>query len=217
MLLIPLLLLWAREPMHFAGRWKTSLIAVTTAIVLTAPLAGSGPGAGPAAAAAGSGSEADRTTPGLLREGTRIPATTGRFAIIGSRWNFVPEPPSTPNPSAPNPSAPNPPAGGPSASPNSSLARPTETSSSGSGPSRGEQAGEAAPPRQTAGATTGERPQARRPRRRMIVTENLMLQRVVEAIRADKDDTRWTVTGEVTEFFGENRLQLHTVQRASGG
>jgi hypothetical protein len=49
----------------------------------------------------------------------------------------------------------------------------------------------------------------------LVVVENLMLQRIVEAIRADASDDQWTVSGEVTEFFKENRLLIHTAQRAN--
>jgi hypothetical protein len=50
---------------------------------------------------------------------------------------------------------------------------------------------------------------------RIIISENLMLQRIVEAIRADASDNRWTVSGEVTEFFSANRLLIRTAQRAN--
>ena len=49
----------------------------------------------------------------------------------------------------------------------------------------------------------------------ILVTENLMLQRIVEAIRADATDDRWMVSGEVSEFFNENRLTIRTAQRAN--
>jgi hypothetical protein len=49
----------------------------------------------------------------------------------------------------------------------------------------------------------------------VLLSENLMLQRIVESIRVDASDDRWSVTGEVSEFMGENRLLIHTAQRAS--
>lgn len=49
----------------------------------------------------------------------------------------------------------------------------------------------------------------------MLLIENLTLQRVVSAVRADSADRLWNVTGEVTEYSGENRLMLRTAQRAS--
>ena len=50
----------------------------------------------------------------------------------------------------------------------------------------------------------------------ILMVENLLLQRVVEAIRDDTIADRWSVTGRVTEFFGENRLILQTARRADG-
>ena len=43
-----------------------------------------------------------------------------------------------------------------------------------------------------------------------------MLQRIVEAIREDADDDRWTVSGQVSEFFDQNRLIIRTAQRSGG-
>ena len=47
----------------------------------------------------------------------------------------------------------------------------------------------------------------------VLIAENLMLQRIVQAIREDELDSLWTVTGRVTEYFGENRLTILTAQR----
>ncbi len=44
--------------------------------------------------------------------------------------------------------------------------------------------------------------------------ENLALQRIVDAIAQDPNDVRWTITGVITEFSGENWLLLSTVYRA---
>lgn len=49
----------------------------------------------------------------------------------------------------------------------------------------------------------------------LLITENLMLQRLVEAIRDDTSDDHWTISGEVTEFFDQNRLTIRTAQRAN--
>jgi hypothetical protein len=38
--------------------------------------------------------------------------------------------------------------------------------------------------------------------------ENLTLQRIVQAFREDPEDRYWTVSGELTEFLGENYLLL---------
>jgi len=46
------------------------------------------------------------------------------------------------------------------------------------------------------------------------VLENLALQRIVDAVSQDPNDLRWTTTGVITEFGGENWLLLSTVFRA---
>ena len=48
----------------------------------------------------------------------------------------------------------------------------------------------------------------------VLINENLMLQRIVQAITEDELDNVWQVTGQVTEYFGENRLTILTAQRA---
>tara|TARA_R110002111_G_scaffold100750_3_gene156047 strand:- start:799 stop:1032 length:234 start_codon:yes stop_codon:yes gene_type:complete len=49
----------------------------------------------------------------------------------------------------------------------------------------------------------------------LILAENLMLQRIVESIRSDVTDSRWVLSGKVTEFFGENRMVISTAQRSN--
>ncbi len=44
--------------------------------------------------------------------------------------------------------------------------------------------------------------------------ENLALERIVQAVRADSSDKRWLVTGVVTEYRGRNFLLLERVSRA---
>lgn len=44
--------------------------------------------------------------------------------------------------------------------------------------------------------------------------ENLALERVLQAVRADSGDKRWLVTGQVTEYRGRNFLLLERVSRA---
>lgn len=48
----------------------------------------------------------------------------------------------------------------------------------------------------------------------VLINENLMLQRIVQAITEDELDNVWQVTGQVAEYFGENRLTILTAQRA---
>lgn len=44
--------------------------------------------------------------------------------------------------------------------------------------------------------------------------ENLALERVMQAVRADASDKRWLVTGQVTEYRGRNYILLERVSRA---
>ena len=53
------------------------------------------------------------------------------------------------------------------------------------------------------------------PRTQFLLTENLNLQRIVEAIRDDAADEKWVLTGEVSEYFGESRLTIRTAQRSN--
>lgn len=44
--------------------------------------------------------------------------------------------------------------------------------------------------------------------------ENLALERILQAVRADSNDKRWLVTGQVTEYRGRNFILLERVSRA---
>lgn len=125
--------------------------------------------------------------PTNIREGTLLPPTSGRVALIGRRWAFVPASSET----APQPLA------NPAASPSVGAV------TFGSSPARSQNA-----PRTTA-AQAGSEPV------QWMISENLMLQRVVEAIRIDPSDDRWTISGEVTEFFDQNRIIIRTAQRSN--
>ena len=49
----------------------------------------------------------------------------------------------------------------------------------------------------------------------LVLAENLMLQRVVDAVRNDSADDHWILSGVVTEFFGRNRMVIKTAQRSN--
>lgn len=51
--------------------------------------------------------------------------------------------------------------------------------------------------------------------RLMILCENQMLQRIVEASDAEDSHDRWQISGEILEYFNQNRLLIRTIQRAS--
>jgi hypothetical protein len=49
---------------------------------------------------------------------------------------------------------------------------------------------------------------------RLIVLENLALQRVAQTIMQDPTDDRWAISGVITEYFDENRVLISTAVRA---
>lgn len=143
-----------------------------------------------------------------LREGTLVPPTPGRIVLIGRRWAFIParadaaqsdplamtgELPATSLPVASRPESASSPFGYRSS---------TDPSNGGNGD-----------PTSPVNSPVGARG---KPTGQMLISENLMLQRIVEAIREDADDDRWTVSGQVSEFFDQNRLIIRTAQRSGG-
>jgi hypothetical protein len=143
-----------------------------------------------------------------LREGTMIPPTAGRVVMLGRRWAFVP-------------------ANQESAKPHDlvDLEAPFRTSTvSFHSKPRPTRLGAAATTifgsSDSSGATLIRNDGAvendsASDLPHLILVENLMLERIVEAIRADASDDRWLLSGEVTEFFTENRLLIRTAQRAN--
>ena len=143
-----------------------------------------------------------------LREGTLIPPTPGRIVLIGRRWAFIPTPADA---AQSDPLA----RGGvsreanlPSASRPNSVSRPFGYRSAVD-----QSVGAVADPATALAAPVGARG---KPTGQMLISENLMLQRIVEAIREDAADDRWTLSGQVSEFFDQNRLIIRTAQRSAG-
>ena len=124
----------------------------------------------------------------LLREGTRTPRVIGRFSLSGRRWSFLPE---------------------------AGVSSSGLISSSGSAEMTQGQVVTTTSDQTLQYRVDDFEPAAQRPLPPMIVAENLMLQRVVEAIRESGMEDRWVIRGEISEFFGENRLTLLTAQRAA--
>ncbi|MEM9365635.1 MAG: hypothetical protein AAGD07_06530 [Planctomycetota bacterium] len=132
----------------------------------------------------------------VFREGTSVVETIGRVARVGPRWQFRPE-------------------------------------SSSGGMELGMAAMDAAPPPQRPQRTTNSvldqspfddktplgtertRTSNIQPHQlpKLLVLENLMLSRIVRAIEEDPRDDKWIITGEVTEFLGENRLMILSAKR----
>jgi hypothetical protein len=144
-----------------------------------------------------------------LREGTLIPPTVGQIVLLGRRWAFVP-------------------AGREPASEDGLVTveqKVRALAASRDSKPRPTRLGDAARTKVHSSARYRPATLVRKDttleaagdlnQPHLVVVENLMLQRIVEAIRADSSDDRWTVSGQVTEFFKENRLLIHTAQRAN--
>ena len=137
-----------------------------------------------------------------LREGTLVAATVGRIVMMGRRWAFVSAADRNP--------------------PDADMAARLTPLPTVDHKPRPKRLGLASLPSHTpirfrSIAMRDDHEQEKAslvPARHMLIAENLMLQRIVEAIRADGADNLWNVTGEVTEFFNENRLLIRTAQRA---
>lgn len=152
-----------------------------------------------------------------LREGTLVPPTTGRMVMLGRRWAFVvseDDQPTTDDPylldrQAGTIGTQSAPTNRPRPLGNArSLGSPQPLGRLGEFPQSNQLNSQFDRRQQKASLSTPDKS------RRMIVSENLMLQRIVEAIRADGSDDRWMISGQVTEFFNENRLTIRTAQRA---
>ena len=135
-----------------------------------------------------------------MREGTMVPPTDGRIVMVGRRWAFV-----------------------------SAGAEPVDAIPGGEfGTLDGINFRQGSPPpasprppafRDQASASPtapiGKSASTDDKLAQVTVVENLVLQRMVEAIRADPGDDRWTITGEITEFFDQNRLIIRTARRSA--
>ncbi|HBV64184.1 MAG TPA: hypothetical protein DEF45_14310 [Rhodopirellula sp.] len=150
-----------------------------------------------------------------LREGTSIPATFGKVVALGPRrWGFVPVAvPELRRMEAVNESE-SAKITGPKQRgtvtgrvDSVTLSSTVSTSRDGGERTRGNAAILAFPGTGKSVATENSSEPI------VLITENLMLQRIVQAIREDELDSLWQITGQVTEYFGENRLTILTAQR----
>lgn len=142
--------------------------------------------------------------PQVMREGTRIPPTTGRIEMLGRRWVFVPvrveDQQFRPTAAAP-------------AVQRAFRISPMAPKATRLGQAPGSRA--LVPFRPAAAPMEAVAEQPVLPFGQILLQENLMLQRIVEAIQEDPTDDHWIVSGEVTEFFNENRLTIQVAQRAN--
>ncbi|MCG8649302.1 MAG: hypothetical protein MI861_05690 [Pirellulales bacterium] len=207
--------------MHFSHATLRTLIATAAALVLLPPILLQTRSASvDAGDALGSGTRTQRPASDLgeqrakrirLREGTRIPPTVGRITLMGNRWVFLPGREDMGKSKAKD-----------GAGDQTDLkhqidfgfqAQPSPFGagirSAGSGTSKPAPVISTGLPETGDGLADQHVPQ-------MTISENLMLQRIVEAIRLDASDDRWLISGEIAEFFDENRLLIRTAQRANG-
>ncbi len=233
MILLPLFIFWAHNPMHFGRPLRYTTLTSILLISIAAPtfstvLAADGYGAPDqpdsvnAPISAGNGTP--HQEPRHIREGTVFENITGRFTMLGARWVFIPFQEDAADLS----NGPNNAAGQNNAAGSNDAAVATSAfgqkrstaivfeSRSGSGReisittstqqrSRLNTVKEYAPDNTT--LTAVDLPQ-------LVVVENLMLQRVVESMRADASEATWIVSGEVKEYFDDNVVMLRAAQRA---
>ena len=144
-----------------------------------------------------------------LREGTRVPATLGTVVALGPRrWAFVPA--AQPVVETPQPVTQSESVEITVTQQNGTVTRRVDSLTLSTNVPAGRGSAAASALRQTGDldAEQDDREQI------VLINENLMLQRIVQAITEDELDNAWQVTGQVTEYFGENRLTILTAQRA---
>ncbi|TWT76251.1 hypothetical protein CA13_67430 [Planctomycetes bacterium CA13] len=223
MLLLPLLMFWVRQPMHFSSALLRCLVPTVVVLAVSVPLS-SVTSKNMATAAdrymsqtSMSGDEGE-TNPNSgrptgvgnathgdlhslihngihLREGSKIPAITGRFVMLGRRWAFVPERPEASKPALRS---------------DGYLDNPVESTETDSENSV-EEAYTTFRLRDHSEVARNQVDESKA----IVVVENLLLQRIVNAVRSDIHDDTWTITAEATEFFDENRFIVLTAQRAN--
>lgn len=176
MLLLPLVMWWAREPMRFAARPWRRILLPTMILFLTAyfsvgmirinPLVAQSPLVMQTTPES-SRDYLSRTANAsqrveLLREGTKINNVPGRIISVGQRWCFVPE-------------------------------------MNGSAVS-------------AAGFDDPGQPTGRT--KSFCICENLILQRITDAVKLDPSDDRWTVNATLSVFEDQNFVLLLWAKRA---
>ncbi len=224
MLLIPVILWWAHRPMRFAvGRARTAtgatLIVFVTLSTISASTLVAEDRYGRESSSTDS-SRNDRVPPiasgfVLLREGSQIPPTAGRIVLMGRRWVFL----AATGPDIHDKStAAALPGGSDGADARRLFGEVAFVSTSPSGDARPSdvrpsdvRSSDVRPGEPYAGqASSGDGKSMQ-----IVLTENLNLQRIIEALRSDPADENWIISGQISEFFAENRLTVLTAQRSN--
>ncbi len=149
-----------------------------------------------------------------FREGTLVEGITGRFAMVGRRWAFIPDREVPVHEDA-------------------KLASPGESATTTENTTTTTVNSTVFDTKTSTGrsisiATTTSRnrnsllkqykpldtPITANDLPQLLVIENITLQRVVEAVRAEQSDARWVISGEIKEFFEDNVLMLRTAKRS---
>lgn len=153
----------------------------------------------------------------LLREGTLIPPTVGTIVSVGRRWGFT----ITPNQVRSQQNAQGKTSSGSNIETSKLFGRQigesqrarisiTNVATAGS-----EHVQIVEIEQRTEGAASLSAQINQGTNQTIVLAENLMLQRIVEAVVADPTDDCWTISGEIMEFRNQNRLLIDTAQRTN--
>ncbi|MGB7328519.1 MAG: hypothetical protein WBD31_26820 [Rubripirellula sp.] len=162
----------------------------------------------------------------LLREGTIVPPTKGKVVMLGRRWVFIIDSPQSENE---DDGLANTGRHRSSLTLHSQSTR-TQTRSTlkvartiETRPRRMMSEVSFAPLREPTESVASAEPSSMlvsrlgtRSPTQFTLSENLSLQRIVESLRDDSSDDQWVLSGEISEFLGENRLTIRTAQRSNG-
>ncbi|KAA1258417.1 hypothetical protein LF1_09360 [Rubripirellula obstinata] len=232
MLLLPIILWWAKSPMRFSVGRSRQLICLLSLWAITAaalPVIQNVIASEPVLSPHDDG---DHPARHVIREGTAIPPTEGRVLMLGRRWAFVPDQSSLLHRQM-NGESPNDASGArlgfldkslkivskPSLAQTQSNKLNRTSSSYRSNRLIGPVSMVNSPTRlvSTKTSTTLSAPTDKHSAKlgQIILAENLMLQRIVASLRSDVSDDRWILSGTINEFFGENRMVVSAAQRGS--
>jgi hypothetical protein len=148
--------------------------------------------------------DVNQSRPSLLREGTSLPPTAGRILLVGRRWIFIPQG----NADSSRAETKGDDASGGDDDSNvlmhRKISREVQIVPVGTKLITSKSSGEDS----SDGLLTSEGP-------KWQLVENLMLQRIANAIRSDSVDDAWILTGRITEFFDENYLIIESARRSN--
>ena len=251
MLLLPIIIWWAKSPMRFSVGRSRQLICLLSLWAITAaalPTTRNVVAGDPMMSPQGKG---EQKSSKMIREGTGVPPTQGRVVLLGRRWAFVPDHESLLHRQMAGKSPQD-----VFGSNRARLSQPIRIVSQAklTGAKVTEQSGrDRVSTPMTLGVNrligpitlvsshtlvseTGQnggsgtrfvgsgtksmssehgQPMTSHHHHELKLAENLMLQRIVRAIRSDVSDDSWILSGTINEFFGENRMVITSAQRGN--